>query len=217
MALFCRDTRSDPLIRVQEKHEYADFDAQVRRPGLAFLATCSNPSSQQFGKHAYWNRARAELHAAYDKVCAYTCIYLVDPGSVDHFMPKSIYPELAYEWNNYRLARGRFNTSKGNTVEVMDPFAIQNGWFVLDIPSCLVKASEDLAPVVRKRVNATINILRLNDDDYYVQERCDILVEYAKGLISKDFLKRRYPFLAMELERQALEEQLAERLGVGGK
>jgi hypothetical protein len=35
-------------------------------------------------------------------------------------------------------------------------------------------------------------------------------IEYAKGNISLGFLKRRYPFLAKEVERQGLDGKLAE-------
>ena len=58
-------------------------------------------------------------------------------------------------------------------------------------------------------INTTINSLRLNDDDYYVQERCNILIDYAKGEVSLNFLKRRYPFIAKEVVRQNLGADLA--------
>jgi len=196
------------LIRVAPKTEYPGFDAQVRRPGAAFLATCSNPTSEQFRKKNFWSRAAKELHAAYSGICAYTATYLPEQGSVDHFVPKTLKPELAYEWSNYRLASGRINSQKGNQTNILDPFVIDNDWFEIDIPSCLLRAKNDLSKELREQVNATINSLRLNADDFYVQERCNILIDYAKGEISLSFLKGRYPFLAKEVERQNLGPRL---------
>jgi len=197
------------LIRVEPKAEYPAFNLQVRQPGTAFLAGCPNPTSEQFRKKNFWSRAAKELHAAYSGICAYTAMYLPEQGSVDHFVPKTINPSLAYEWNNFRLASGRVNSAKGSQTNLLDPFEVGNEWFEMDVPSCLLRAGINLPHEVRAKINSTINALRLNTDDYYVQERCNILIEFAKGEISLGFLKRRYPFLAKEVERQDLGEKLA--------
>jgi hypothetical protein len=70
----------------------------------------------------------------------------------------------------------------------------------------MLKANPALDKPLRSQVNNTINGLKLNSDDYYAQERCNILIEYAKGEISFGFLVRRYPFLAKEVTRQALDQ-----------
>jgi hypothetical protein len=193
------------LIRVAPKPEYPNFNSQVRQPGAAFLATCPNPSSEQFRKKNFWNRAAKELHAAYSGICAYTAMYLPEQASVDHFIPKTVNPALAYEWSNYRLASGRVNSCKSNQTNIVDPFNVDNTWFEIDIPSCLLRANAALPNNLRAQINTTINSLRLNADDYYVQERCNILIDYAKGEITLNFLRRRYPFLAKEVERQGLQ------------
>jgi hypothetical protein len=194
------------LIRVAKKAEYPGFNSQVRQPGSAFLSVCPKPTSEQFRKKNFWNRAAKELHAAYSGICAYTAMYLPEQGSVDHFVPKTVDPTLAYEWNNYRLASGRVNSCKGNQTNILDPFLVDSDWFEMDIPSCLLKAKSGVAGDLRRQINATINSLRLNGDDYYVQERCNILIAYARGEISLNFLNRRYPFLAKEVVRQNLGE-----------
>lgn len=193
------------MIRVTQKPEYPDFDAQVRQPGAVFLSNCPNPSSDQFRKKNYWSRAASELHAAYDGVCAYTAVRLPQQGSIDHFKPKTTFPNLAYEWSNFRLATGRVNSAKGSKAEVLDPFEIEDDWFYLNIPECLMQPNPTLQRDLRVRINATINSLRLNDDDHYVQDRCDTLMEYASGDVTLGFLQRRYPFLAKEVVRQDLE------------
>lgn len=198
------------MIPVTPKPEYHGFDSEVRRPGLKFLRRKPRPSNKDFSRHNYWTRAVNNLKASYSGLCAYTSLYLVDTGSVDHFRPKTKYPYLAYEWDNYRLARQRINSRKGNSEEVVDPFRVQPGWFVLDFPSCLIRPGNKLNKKIKKYVNATINILRLNDDDSLVQERCDFLVDLAQGDITMDFLDRRYPFLAFEVKRQGVEKHLSQ-------
>lgn len=194
------------MIRVALAPEYPNFNAEVRLPGAAFLTECPNPTSEQFKKKNFWNRAAKELHAAYSGICAYTAMYLPEQGSVDHFRAKSTFPLLAYEWANFRLASGRVNNSKGNQAEIIDPFEVEDDWFYLDIPACLLKPNPTLDKPTRNRINGTINSLRLNQDDNYVQERCNILIEFARSDISENFLSRRYPFLAKEVARQALDQ-----------
>jgi hypothetical protein len=193
------------VIRVVPKHEFPAFGARVRNPGTAFLTTCPNPTSEQFRKKNFWSRAASELHAAYAGVCAYTAMFLPEQGTVDHFLPKTLNPELAYEWSNFRLAGGRVNSCKGNSVGIVDPFDVQDDWFYIDIPACLLRPNPVLAQPLRSRIAQTIQSLRLNDDDNYVQERCNILIEYARGDVSLGFLERRYPFLAKEVKRQELD------------
>jgi hypothetical protein len=194
------------MIQVLPQPEYPGFNAEVRAPGAAFLALNPQPTSEEFRKKNFWSKAAKELHAAYSGVCAYTAIYLPDQGSVDHFLPKTSHPNLAYEWDNYRLASGRVNSQKANQINILDPFQIQNDWFFMDIPACLLRANPALEKPLRAQISGTINSLRLNDDDNYVQERCNILMDFARGDISGDFLQRRYPFLAKEVARQQLSQ-----------
>lgn len=195
------------MIRVALQPEYPNFNAEVRVPGAAFLETCPTPTSEQFKKKNFWSRAARELHAAYSGICAYTAMYLPEQGSVDHFLPKAIHPHLAYEWSNFRLASGRVNSSKGNGLDILDPFDVQDDWFYMDIPACLLRPNPVLEKPLRNRIAGTINSLRLNQDDNYVQERCNILIDYARTDVSFAFLERRYPFLAKEVARQGLDQQ----------
>jgi hypothetical protein len=196
------------MIPVQLQPEAADFDAQVRRPGLAYLQTNPNPSSREFKRRNYWTRAVSELSSAYENRCAYTSLRMVDSISIDHFLPKAHYPELAYEWSNYRLARQKLNGRKGNTEEVIDPFNVEFGWFELDLPSCLLQPAQSLEREIKSRINQTINILQLNRDESLVQERCDLLVNLADELITIEFVDKTYPFLSYEVRRQGVERDL---------
>lgn len=147
---------------------------------------------------------------AYNKICAYTCWYLPSPGSVDHFKPKATYPDLAYEWSNYRLAAERVNNHKADSTEVLDPFTIQDGWFALDFPSCLVVPGPAMPADAETAVLKSIDILRLNDDDYLVEARCELMVHFSLGNVGLQFLRDHYPFLAIEIERQNLQARAAE-------
>ncbi|MDR3322202.1 MAG: hypothetical protein LBS93_07105, partial [Synergistaceae bacterium] len=162
-------------------------------------------------KHRYWRRASDDLYKAYDGICAYTGEWFprtFSNASVDHFLPKSIAPNLAYEWGNYRLTTQKANSNKADNVGIADPFEIESGWFVLDVPSCLVKPGDDLSPKDFSMVQTTINVLKLNDDDEYVQGRCEIILYFIRGDISLHYMWTKYPFIAHELTRQNLLEDV---------
>lgn len=193
------------MIRVLPKPEYAAFNADVRVPGKRFLQTNPNPSSRNFPN--YWNRAKRELRQAYE-CCAYTSrMVRGDDVSVDHFLPKTKYPQLAYEWDNYRLARPKLNRNKADSEDVVDPFHVRNGWFFLECPTCFIHPGDNLSGTTRDEVAATIGVLKLNSPEL-ADERCRWLVDLADGLISFDYLEREYPFLASQIERQGIQGQL---------
>ena len=193
------------MIHVTSRPEPPNFDKIVRQRGKRFLSSNPTPTSKQFQKKALWQNVIKDLHAAYGSICAYTCYYIISDPSVDHFLPKSRYPNLAYEWSNYRLARQLVNHHKGDSMEVLDPFTIQTGWFVLDFPSCLVRPSIGLPAVLTEQINKSIKILKINEHDAFVQERCDLMLAFAESNVSLNFLSERYPFLASEIIRQGIQ------------
>lgn len=197
------------MIRVDAQPEPSDFDQRVRRPGQEFLRTRGYPSHQQFrnAKAEYWTRCLSQLRTAYSSICAYSSCWLATGYSLDHFVPKSVRSDLAYEWTNYRLASERINSYKASSTEVLDPFHIVSGWFILDMASFYVRANRDADEGVRTQVQKTIDILRLNAEDF-VQQRFEMVRDYAAGDVSLDFLKRRYPFIAYELDRQGRSETI---------
>nr|VFK26937.1 MAG: hypothetical protein BECKMB1821G_GA0114241_102417 [Candidatus Kentron sp. MB]VFK31189.1 MAG: hypothetical protein BECKMB1821I_GA0114274_102116 [Candidatus Kentron sp. MB]VFK75383.1 MAG: hypothetical protein BECKMB1821H_GA0114242_102117 [Candidatus Kentron sp. MB] len=203
------------MIPVTLQPEPENFDVLVRQPGRRYLETVRkrNATPKFKGRNKHWKKASGALRKAYKRICAYTCVYLPqspnsesDSGSADHFLPKSLYPELAYEWNNFRLAQSKVNSHKGDSTDVLDPFQVEAGWFVLDFPSCLVKAGLQLPQPMMDRINRTIDILKLNDDDTFVDRRYEIMSAYSDGEIALSSLEKRYPFLAVEIVRQGIEE-----------
>jgi hypothetical protein len=202
------------MIRVAKQPEPADFDKCVRKPGARFLAMCPKPKNKEWQEHRYWNKSSKDLYRAYNGICAYTGEWFsltTSMVSVDHFRPKSHYPCLAYEWDNYRLTTQKANMNKDNNL-IIDPFDVKPGWFVLVIPTCLIVSGKNIGSSIRKKVDFTIEKLKLNSDDEYVQRRCDIINDYMNGDMSFAFLGRKYPFIACELARQNLDS--IEKLGI---
>lgn len=199
------------MIHIDLKPEPLDFDIRVRQPGNTFLSTHPTPNSNQWRKHNYWTRCSAQLYQAYGGICAYSGQWFsrtISTVSVDHFYPKSTHQEKAYEWDNYRLTTQVMNNYKGDKI-VMDPFEIENGDLVLDFPSCLVKPKKDMTPALKSKAKSTIQILHLNDEEH-ANQRCEIIMEYISGNVSKQFLQAKYPFIASELERQDLYDKIKE-------
>ena len=199
------------MIPVEQKAEPTDFDRNVRKRGTAFLSTCPRPTSKNWPKHDYWKMASDDLYRLYRGVCAYTGEWFsrtTTSASVDHFYPKSVHPNLAYEWTNYRLTTQKANGNKADHMGIVDPFLVSSGWFVLDLPSCLVFPGQGLSPADHSAVVRTIDVLKLNRDDEYVQGRCNIILYYIRGDITMNYLWDKYPFIAHELTRQNLVEDV---------
>lgn len=200
------------MIPVQAQPEPEDFHRLVRQPGQVFLRNGKRTRVRDFSGHMYWRRVLKELHGSYEGICAYSCHWIpLDTGfsTVEHFRPREKYPHLAYEWSNYRLVCGALNGRKGNHTDVLDPFKIKAGWFVLDFPSLLIRAGPDLKPQTRTRVERTIARLQLNDDEVCVQMRYRWVMDYRNQLITWDALRRDAPFIAFELDRQGLRSSIA--------
>jgi hypothetical protein len=201
------------MIHIDQRDEPENFNARVRIRGGIFLQINPNPTSRQWRSHQYWREVGAELHDAYGGICAYSCHWIpYDTGAdtVEHFRPKDIYPTDAYEWNNYRLVCATLNGRKGVQEDVLDPFLIQNGWFVIDFPSMLVKPNSELAPGNRQGVQASIDRLGLNDEGTCLKSRVKWLSDYCSNNISFDYFRRHAPFIVAELERQNLVANIRE-------
>ena len=186
------------MIRVELADEPLSFDTKVRQPGLRALAelagepglpprkgrprepVANSRSAIPADKFpSYWTKVLPELRVAYGHICGYVCIYIepvTGAASVDHMLPKSTSWQEAYEWRNYRLACSLMNSRKNDYQDVLDPFEIGDDWFHLELVG------------------------------YQVIPRTSIREEYASNYfqreISLDYLRRRAPFLAREIERQ---------------
>ncbi|MBD2279723.1 hypothetical protein [Aphanizomenon flos-aquae] len=207
------------MIPIKPQPEPDDFDEKVRQPGLAFLSKVPNPKTEDWKNYDYWRRSLPDLYTSYNKICAYSAQWIPRPeGSptVDHFLPKSPKPELAYEWHSFRLACLSLNQRKGTQLDVIDPFELPVNSFILDFPSLIIKPNPELLYPLKGRVISTINRLELNDYDKCIDGRLEWLKTYYEHNSSFDYLKRKAPFIAYELERQGLVEvdKIAKIMGV---
>jgi hypothetical protein len=196
------------MIRFPAYPEPVDFDARVRCRGKAFLAMTPKPTNSQWRTKEFWMASHDQLYALYGGICLYCASWtarknssrLVGNTSVDHFLPKSIYPELAYEWTNFRLCRSQLNQRKDDSLDVVDPLAINSDWFQLDFFTLRIESNPAESKIIRSRVESTINRLGLNDDGY-VKERFAVMKQYCFYGVSFSKIEGKYPFIAREIKR----------------
>jgi len=196
------------MIRCPTFPEPLDFGQKVRTPGKAFLALIPTPNNAQWKTKELWQLFHDDLYALYGGICAYCASWtarkrgsrLTNHTSIDHFLPKSICPQLAYEWSNFRLCRSQINQRKDDSLDVMDPLGIQNGWFELDFFTFLVRPNAASTRIVRNRVRLSIDKLGLNDEGY-IKERVGVLKQYCVYGIPLSKIQGKYPFIAHEIRR----------------
>jgi len=192
------------VIPIKPKPEPSDFAKLVRKPGNSFLSITPHPTAQEWEKRDYWRKALPAMSVSYKRICAYCAHWIphsTGTHSIDHFIPKSIKPSLAYEWTNFRYVSSRFNSRKG-VKTILDPFELQEGWVTLDLASFLLKPNRDLLSEQKQQVSDTIEILKLNSDDKLVQERQGWIEDFLSGQYTFAFLSEKAPFIASELLRQ---------------
>lgn len=197
------------MIPVRRQPEPSEFSQLVRTPGQKHLDASPTriPEPSYVRKKPLWQEVATQLHTAYSEICAYSChrIALVTGfRTVEHFIPIAADPQRAYVWDNYRLVCGRLNGRKGVHQDVLDPFELDDNVFALDFPSLQVKPGSGLGSQLEAAVWATINRLKLNDDENCLHEREVCVRAYCTNDISFNHLRKEAPFIAHELERQGL-------------
>jgi hypothetical protein len=205
--IFCSVSRGVALIRVTQQPEPTNFNRDVRVPGNAFIARLRRaPNKTEWTQNNFWKKCLPDLQTAYRHICSYTACWLSDSASVDHFVPKGNDRTQAYEWSNYRLASQKVNSKKGNQ-SVLDPFLVDDTWFVLDFGSSMVRPSRQLPQQIQAQIQNTITVLGLNDDTW-IRVRFTALRQYANGQVTFAYLQESYPFIARELERQGRRQSI---------
>ena len=197
------------MIRVTPAPEPVSFDRTVRQPGLRALEQLAEkhggskdaiPSKEM---PTHWRNALEDLLEGYRRICAYLCLYIprgTGAPSTDHMVPKSTAWQHVYEWSNYRLACALMNARKGVSASVLDPFEVEDGWFVLELVEFQVSPAPGLSSSVADAVGATIGKLRLNEQ-VCREARAGYAEEYWEGHVTFDYLSRHAPFVARELRR----------------
>ncbi|MCC6538676.1 MAG: hypothetical protein IT162_14065 [Bryobacterales bacterium] len=123
-------------------------------------------NSKFWRSRAYWQAALPELYDSYRGLCAFTGTRIervVGARTVEHFKPKSKYPESAYDWANFRLVCGLMNGRKGDHEDVIDPFKLPSGVFTVNFVDGSVSIRRDCKKGWRAPAQRTIERLQLDD------------------------------------------------------
>ncbi|MCI0471585.1 MAG: hypothetical protein L0Y73_08010, partial [Candidatus Aminicenantes bacterium] len=208
------------MMPVRRQPPPDDFADKVTEKAKAFLKENPFPTAKEIRSNHLWRDVLPDLHEVFDQVCAYSSLWCpLDMATVDHFVPVSalihINPALAYDWENFRLASRSMNSEKCNFQDVLDPFLVRFGWFVMDFSTLMIKIGSGLSPDDYKKVDATIKRLKFNDKEKYFQYRKQFLMDYCDFCSDSDdikpalrYLERKAPFIAYELKRQGLTKKI---------
>ena len=127
-----------------------------------------------------WREFSQHLSDAFGGLCAYCeerC-----RGEVDHFRPKSRYPDLVYSWDNWLFACHDCNHAKRETWPswgYVNPCATSRParperYFTFDVVTGEILPKEGLSPDCRRKAQTTIDDLRLNEL-HHLRKRCEWL------------------------------------------
>ncbi|MBV6524778.1 hypothetical protein HT664_08600 [Ursidibacter maritimus] len=122
------------MLKISIVQEPTDFDITVRQPGEQWLR--KHPNAKPADYRDYWVKCLPGLNRIYKGICCYYGIFIeraTGGETVDHYLPKSKYPHLAYEWENFRYSSIKANSRKGNYLDVIDPTKLPSiNTFMLD-------------------------------------------------------------------------------------
>ena len=214
-----------PLVLAPEP---PSFKAKVREPGenaLAAIAGAPLPhkrdgrpisatkkvagirTKKTVEDFPYWQHCLDDLHAAYKGICAYYCFFVEKAclPHVEHFIAKrDTGARLAYEWDNYHLACGQANACKRTYPDIIDPSAVEDGWFRLDLLTLDVSPAPSLPPDKNAAVESTIIRLKLREGTA-LEVRQRAMAHFRNGDVTLNFFENDHPFLARELVRQGVQ------------
>ena len=214
------------MRRVRRMAEPQEFDKEVRQPGIRCIkertgqpvtgrrrlaqATTkdgqpiTNPAdlpSEEFKE--YWTKILPQMRMLWSGICHYSAMYPEGAClTVDHFVAKTRDWKLAYEWDNYRLAASSVNSAKGNKVGIMDPFDVDDGWFVINAVSFEVEPGTAIPN--REQAEYTIRELKLNSPGLVETRKAWVAAHLEAPMHA--FFERRAPFLYSEMIRQGIIE-----------
>jgi hypothetical protein len=198
------------VIRVEPSLEPDDFDGLVRQPGLKFLSTVPEDQKINWRRREYWRKSIGALHERYGGICAYTCHYVpLDTGgnTVEHFIPRSLRRELAYEWNNFRFVCGLMNGRKSNHQDVVDPFLVLENMFELDFPSLQIRPGPNLRGKIQTLAKSTITRLGLNKERN-IRARTKYVTDLRDRRVSAAYVASHAPFISSEIDRLGIRDAL---------
>lgn len=177
--------------------EPGGFDASVRRPGQAWLA--EHPAAAR--PRPLWVSYLPDLAEGFGDRCGYTAMHIED-GTVDHYRSCANYPDLIYEWSNYRFASARINAVKKTADDrVLDPFEVGDDWFEILLPSLQMVPTEHIPVEARERATFTLRRLGLRDGAPVMRRRATWYAEFLHGGLSLAGLRRFAPLLGRAVDK----------------
>lgn len=193
-----REDGNRHVIRFEPAPQPTGFAERVEARGKAWLATNASGRPRD-----YWGEFKPALAKAFRDLCAYSAMY--EPvGTVDHFVSCNEDRTRAYDWSNYRYASGWLNSSKQalRSDDLVDPFAVENGWFELLLPSLQLVVSDRMPAALRERAARMLDRLHLGHDERVVRQRREWFRMYQEGELTLDGLAKKAPLIAAAIRRQ---------------
>ena len=156
-----------------------------------------------------WLKFAGDLKRAFHGICAYCETRC--RGQVEHFHPKSRYPELVYRWANWLLVCNECNFAKSRRAFVggcINPcaaywFGHPERYFTFDTKTGRIHPKRSLPEGSRRKAQQTIDYLRLNDI-HHMKNRFDRLALVAAKI--GDDIHSLSPELQAELDGLASRE-----------
>jgi len=117
-------------------------------------------------KYTRYVNARRDLITRLGPYCSY-CEMKIDSNlDVEHIRPKTTYPELELEWDNFLLACRNCNSTKGDkspaVTDIFWPHA-DNTYRAFEYgEEGVVKAAHDLPPALKKKAERSISLTGLD-------------------------------------------------------
>ncbi len=186
------------MIRFEACSEPHGFAESVKHRGSSWLA--GNAAGRP---PPYWLEFRGQLADAFRSLCAYGAMY--EPvGTVDHFVSVHEDRSKAYDWTNYRFAAGWLNSSKQalNSSQLLDPFAVQDGWFEVLLPSMQLVLTEHVPSEWRERAQFMLNRMHLGHDERIIRQRREWYRMYQDGELNLLGLERKAPLIAAAVKKR---------------
>ena len=129
----------------------------------------------------------------------------ISSDTVDHFV-SCWYEDAdkAYEWNNYRYVEAWMNSAKNKrtSVNILDPFDVQDGWFEIQLPSLQLIRTDNVPEKFREKANWTLEHLPLRDDERILKVRREWYRMYQDSELNLAGLRKKAPLIAAAVEKQ---------------
>lgn len=186
------------MIRFEPRPKPERFAERVEQRGAAWLAT--NATGRM---PAYWQDFRHDLADAFGSLCAYGAMY--EPvGTVDHFVSVDEDRSRAYDWTNYRFASAWLNSSKQalRSSQLLDPFAVQNEWFGVQLPSMQLVLTNHIPAEWREHAQFMLDRLHLGHDERVIRQRREWFRMYQEQGLTLDELAKKAPLIAAAIKKQ---------------